>query len=88
MTKKDKIHLVIISIINLGIVSKLVSVAWEGNDKAIILVIFGYPTLILVNGLLWLTLRMLKRQENKVYKITTIGLAVLFFPTLIISGMY
>jgi hypothetical protein len=88
MTRTDKIHLIIISVINIGLISKLISIAWEGNDKAIILVIFGYPALTFLNGLVWLTLRILKRPESKIYKITTIGLAVLFIPSLMISSMY
>jgi len=88
MTKITKIHLTIISLINLTLILKMISIAWEGNDKAIILVIFGYPTLTIVNALVWLTLRLLKRPEFKIYKITTIGLTILFIPTLIASTMY
>lgn len=88
LTNRDKIHLIIISIINLGLIFKLINIAWEGNDKAIILVIFGYPTLIILNGLVWLILGVLKRPESKIYRILTIGLTVLFIPTLIISSMY
>ncbi len=88
MTKISKIHLTIISIINLALILKMISIAWAGNDKAIILVIFGYPALIIVNALVWLTLRILKRLEYKIYKITTVGLAVLFIPTLILSSLY
>ena len=88
MTKISKIHLAIISLINLALILKMISIAWEGNDKAIILVIFGYPTLTIVNALVWLTLRILKRPEFKIYKITTAGLGILFIPTLIASSMY
>jgi hypothetical protein len=88
MTKISKLHLTIISLINLALILKMISIAWEGNDKAIILVIFGYPTLTIVNALVWLTLRILKRPEFKIYKITTVGLAILFIPTLIASSMY
>ena len=88
MTKISKIHLTIISVINLALVVKMISIAWGGNDKAVILVIFGFPILTIVNALVWLTLRILKRPEYKIYKMTTIGLAVLFIPTLIVSSMY
>jgi hypothetical protein len=88
LTKKDKIHLIIVSAINLVLILIMLSIAWDGNDKAVILVIFGYPALIIVNGLLWLILRILKRPENKIYKMTTIGLILLFIPTLLISSMY
>ena len=88
MTKNSKIHLTIISLINLTLILKMISIAWEGNDKAILLVIFGFPILTIVNALVWLTLRILKRPEYKIYKITTVGLAVLFIPTLMASSMY
>jgi hypothetical protein len=87
-TKSNKIHLTILSIINLIIIGKLVSIAWDGNDKAIILVMFGYPALTILNGLIWLILAILKRPEYKIYKTSTIGLAILFIPTLIASSMY
>ena len=88
MTKISKIHLTIISLINLALVLKMISIAWEGNDKAIILVIFGYPILTIVNALVWLTFRILERPEFKIYRITTVGLAIIFIPTLIASSMY
>ena len=88
MTKVNKIHLTIISIINLIFVAKIISIVWEGNDKAIILVIFAYPILTIINGFVWLTLRLLKRPEYEIYKMTTIGLAILFIPTLILSCLY
>ena len=88
MTKTAKIHLIIISVINFGLILKLIGIAWDGNDKAILLVLFGYPVLTILNGLVWLTLGILKRPESKIYRIVTIGLAVLFIPTLIISSMY
>ena len=85
---KDKIHLIIISIINLSIIFKLIVTAWNGNDKGIILVVFGYIALIIINCIIWLTLRTLKRPENKIYKIVTFGLVLLFIPTVIISSLY
>ncbi len=88
LTKSNKIHLIILLIINLLVIGKMLDIAWEGNEKAIILVIFGYSTLTFLNGLVWLTLTILKRPENKIYKISTIGLTILFIPTLIASSMY
>lgn len=88
LTKSNKIHLTILSIFNLMIIGKLVGMAWDGNDKAIILVIFGYPALTILNGLICLTLAILKRPEYQIYKTSTIGLAILFIPTLIASSMY
>lgn len=88
MEKKDKIHLSIISIINFSLIIKLVVSAWNGNDKAIILVVFGYIALILINSIIWLLLKKLKRPENKIYKIVITGLALLFIPTVIIASLY
>lgn len=88
LTKSYKIHLTILSIINLIVIGKMVGVAWEGNDKAIILIILGYTTLTILNGLVWLVLKILKRPEYKIYKISTIGLTILFMPILIASSIY
>lgn len=87
LTKSNKIHLTIISIINLVIIGELVSVARDGNDKAIILVIFGFLTLIVLNGFVWLILRILNRPEFDIYRITTLVLTALFIPTLILASL-
>ena len=78
----------IISIINLTIIAKMISIAWDGNDKAILVVIFVYPILTILNAIVWTILRVLKRPEFKIYRITTIGLAILFVPTLFMSSFY
>lgn len=88
MEKKDKIHLSIISVINFSLIIKLVVSAWNGNDKAIILVVFGYIALMLINSIIWLLLKKLKRPENKIYKIVITGLTLLFIPTVIIASLY
>ena len=88
MTTRDKIHLTIVSLINVTLILKMISTAWEGNDKSIILVILGYPTLIFVNALIWLIFRIFKKPEFKIYKITTFGLVILYIPTSISSSMY
>jgi hypothetical protein len=88
MTKTEKIHLIIISVINFSVIFKLVSSAWNGNDKGIILVIFGYTALTIINGIVWLIFKILKRPEKEIYKITSVGLILLFIPTVIISGLY
>lgn len=69
-------------------IAKMISIAWEGNDKAILVVILTYPILILLNAIIWLILWLLKRSELKIYRMTTIGLCVLFVPTLYISSIY
>lgn len=86
--KSNKIHFSILSIINLIIIGKLLSVAWNGNDKSIFVVIFGYSALIILNALTWLILVILKSAENKIYKTSTIGLAILFIPTLLLSIIF
>ena len=88
MTRVGKIHLAIILILNLALVVKMISVVWEGSDKEIILLMLGYPLLIFLNALVWLILRLLKRREHEIYKITTFGLLALFIPTLIVSSLY
>ena len=87
-TPNFKIHLAIVAIINLTLIYKLINIAWSGNDKAIILVIFGYPFLILLNAILWGTFGYFKRIESNIYKLMTIALSILFIPTLIISSLY
>lgn len=88
MTKAHKIHLFVISMINLAIIFKLISIAWSGNDKAVILIVLGYPVLIIINGLIWLVLKIIKKQQSEIYKIATIGLVVLLVPTILISSIY
>lgn len=87
MTKNDKIHLTIVSLINLTLILSMICIS-RGNDRAIILVIYGYPTIIIINLLVCLTLRIIKRPEFKIYKITAIGLIILFIPTFIASILY
>ncbi len=88
MTKTEKIHLILISLINFCVIFKLISSAWNGNDKGIILVIFGYIALIIINGIAWLLFKVLKRPEKEIYKITSVGLLLFFIPTVIISCFY
>ncbi len=88
MTKADKLHLAIISIVNVASVLKMISITWEGNDKAIIIVILGYPVLTFINAFIWLILKTIKRTEYLFYKMATLVLLILFVPTLIISSMY
>ena len=88
LTKSNKIHLAFLSLINFMLIGKLVSITWDGNDKAVILLILGYLTLIILNGLVWLTLKILKKSEYKIYKFSTIMLVIIFVPTLILSSLY
>lgn len=54
MTDDEKSHLALASLGNLTVVGLLIRSAWSGNDKAIILMIFLYPLLILINGIIWM----------------------------------
>jgi len=88
LTRSNKNHLRIISILNLGIIAKLICLVWDGNDKAIILLLYGYLLLIILNGSIWFILSIQKKAELKIYKISTIGLAALFIPILILANMF
>lgn len=88
MSKTEKLHLIIISVINFIVIFKLISSAWNGNDKGIILVIFGYTTLIFINGIVWLIFKILKRPEKEIYRITSAWLILLFIPAIVISVFY
>ena len=79
-------HSIVVFIINAAVVMWLVKTSWEGNDKAIILVIFFYPLLILVNGLVWMALSSKRKPESKVYRGMTIGLLIMFLPVLFIAS--
>jgi len=85
LTKSEKTHLILLTLINLIVVLRLIYVVWKGNDKAIILIVFVYPILVILNGLIWVMLKLFKRREHEIYKISTIGLATFFIPTLLLS---
>ena len=55
------------------------------SDKAIILVLFYYPALILVNLIVWLILRKFGPKHSLVYKQIFVGLILLFIPTILIA---
>jgi hypothetical protein len=88
MTIAQKVHLAIVGIINLFLVGRMVTVAWNGNDKAIIVIIFGHLLLIFLNALVWMTLKLLKSDVSIVYKITTLSLIVLYIPALMTASLY
>ncbi len=88
MTDDQKAHLTIASIVNLSVVGLLIKTAWDGNDKAIILVIFFYPLLILANLVLWMKMHSKGKAESKVYRATTLGLIVLFLPVLMMASAH
>jgi hypothetical protein len=85
MDMKLKIHVLIVLIINSLLVLLMVIKGWYGNDKSIILFIFGYPLLMILNGLAWLILKLSNKPENKIYKWNTIGLFVLFLAGMLVA---
>jgi hypothetical protein len=88
MKNSRKIHLTVVSIINLIFIGTMIHAAWKGNDKAILLVLVGYPVLTLFNAFILFILRIFKRPESGIYKITTIALIALFIPVLLISSIH
>ena len=81
MTDREINQLIIASLINIGLIAVLIHKAWDGNDKAMILVIFLYPLLAMVNGILWMS------TKSKPFMVTTISLLILFLPVLFIATM-
>lgn len=88
MKTHTRIHFTIAAAFNLILVLKMLSIGWDGNDKAIILVLFGYSILILLNLITWLALKKFKKTEYSIYKTTTIGLLILFIPTITAASIY
>ncbi|HSY60717.1 MAG TPA: hypothetical protein VK796_02525 [Cytophaga sp.] len=84
----NKIHLAIISSINLILVSLMIRAAWQGNDKAILAIVLLYPILTFLNAVIWFVLFVYQQKVSKLYKWSTIGMIVLFIPALAIASMY
>ena len=82
MSEKEINRFIISFLINLAVIGFLIAKVWNGNDKAILMVIFFYPLLILFNGVMWMLLR------SKAFQVSTIALLVLFLPVLLIATMY
>jgi hypothetical protein len=82
------IHLTAAAIVNILVIWRLINTAWEGNDKAIILVILGYALLFVINLIVFSILKFLRRDQAEIYRVTTLGLAILFLPVLFIAGSY
>lgn len=53
MNSRYKIHLAVSITINILLVFKMINLAWNGNDKAIGILIFIYLLLIVINALMW-----------------------------------
>ena len=82
MTRREINQLLVTATVNLSVIALLISKAWNGNDKAIILVIFFYPILIIANGIFWMA------SKSKAFRITTITLLLFFLPVLFIAAMH
>jgi hypothetical protein len=85
---KENKHLGLAVAINLLLIGLLTNAVWENNDKALVLVIILYPLLLLVNATIWIVLATMRKASARVYKITTIGLIVVFMPVLILAMFY
>lgn len=81
MNNKEINQLIIGALANLFLIGYLMNKVWAGNDKAIILVIFFYPVIIVANSLIWMV------SKSRVFKWITIALFILFFPVLLISSL-
>lgn len=88
MNVRNMIHLAVATVVNIASIWVLIKIAWEGNDKAIIIVIFYYAVLFIINLIIMSVLIFMRREESDIYKTTTIGLAILFFPVLFIASLY
>jgi hypothetical protein len=76
------------TLINSIVTVFLVKAAWEGNDKAILLVIVFYPMLIVANSIIWVVLRILKKQDAKIYSTMVLCLLILLIPVLFLASLY
>lgn len=88
MKTNNIIHLTVISLINLVLIGLMIRTAWQGNDKAILVIVLLYPILTFINAVIWFILFVFQRPESKLYKWTTIGMIALFMPALIVASMY
>ena len=76
------------SLVNLIVIILLIRGAWEGNDKAILLTIVFYLMLIVANSIVWIVLRILKKDDAKIYSTIVLCLLILLFPVLFLATLY
>ena len=88
MKRRETIQWLVGLSVNLTVIIFLIKAAWEGNDKAMLLVLFFYPVLIVINSLVWLVLRTLKKSDARIYGTLAVWLTILFVPVLLIAAMY
>ena len=75
-------------LINLSVIIALIKTAWEGNDKAIILVVIFYPMLIVVNSIGGIILRILRKEDAEIYSTMALCLLILLFPVLYLATIH
>ncbi len=66
-------------------VGYLVYLVGAGNDKSILLMLFYYPVLILVNALIGYGLEIMKVKMGSYFYWAALYLSLLFLPVLLIS---
>ncbi len=69
-------------------VGYLVYMVGAGNDKSILLMLFYYPILILVNGLMACGVRKRNRQVAGYFYWAALALIILFLPLLLITPWF
>jgi hypothetical protein len=81
-------HKTIAFAVNLALVILILAeVKIINDDKAVMLFIGYYPILIFLNFLIWLTLKLLKNRQHKIYGQSTLVLLALLLPFFIIATM-
>jgi hypothetical protein len=86
MTTNFLIHRTIVFSVNIAIIVLIILRVYQiNNDKGILLIIFLYPLIVLINLIIWLSLRIFKNEHSVIYKQSLLGLLILFIPTIIIG---
>ena len=85
MSTSLKKHRVIASLVNLIAIFIILSNIKKINDSHAIILFVFYILLILVNSLVWVILKLLKKKQSEIYGQTTLMLIVLFIPLLILA---
>jgi len=86
MKKSTKIHFLIVSFINLFLATNLIlKTAESGSCKSILWLIIPFPILILLNGIIWLVLLLMKKFGYKIYKFNSLVLVLLLILRIILA---
>ncbi len=74
-------------IINAGLVALILySMYLENSDKSVVIIIFYYPVLILLNLVTALVLRLFKKNAYKVFLSGALFLVILLMPVIVICS--